>query len=76
MRESQPVNVITVPEAARALRLSVRSVVKLISAGRLRSFRVGRARRLSQKALVDFIRARERETTQNHRHRLEPTPAP
>jgi len=45
----------TVPETARALRLSTRSVFRLIQRGELPVVRVGRALRLDPRDLAEFV---------------------
>ena len=46
---------LTVPEVAEALRVSVRTVYNLLEAGALRGVRVGRAWRGPESALEEFI---------------------
>ena len=46
---------LTVPEVAEALRVSVRTVYNLLEAGALRGVRVGRAWRVPESALEELI---------------------
>jgi len=46
---------LTVAEVAEALRVSVRTVYNLLEAGALRGVRVGRAWRVPESALEEFI---------------------
>jgi len=46
---------LTVPEVAGILRVSVRTVYNLLEAGALRGVRVGRAWRVPESALEEFI---------------------
>jgi excisionase family DNA binding protein len=55
----QAVDVVTFAEVARALRVSIRTASKLVISGRLKSFQIGRCRRISRRALNDFIREGE-----------------
>ena len=50
-----PPEVLTIPEVMAALRLSRSKVYDLIRSGALRSFRVGRSRRVPVDALRAFI---------------------
>ena len=50
-------------EAAEALRFSRARIYEEIAAGRLRSIKVGRIRRVPVKALEDYIAAREAEAS-------------
>ncbi|RAG81731.1 DNA-binding protein [Streptacidiphilus pinicola] len=47
---------LTVPEVMAALRLSRNKVYDLLRARELRSFTVGRSRRIAVESLADFIR--------------------
>lgn len=46
---------LTVPQAAERLNLAVSTVWKLVGDGTLRSLRVGRARRVPEAALDEFV---------------------
>lgn len=48
-------SVLTVDEARRALKISHATLYRLLAAGELRSFRVGRSRRIAWSALQEFI---------------------
>lgn len=50
-----PGNVVTVPEVAEYLRVTTKTVYKLISEGELPSFRVGRAVRLRRADVEAFV---------------------
>lgn len=50
---------LTVPEVARLLRVTTKTVYKLVHAGQLRSFRVGRVMRCRRDEVARFIRERE-----------------
>ena len=52
----------TIPGAGKRLNSSRQTVYNEINAGRLRSYKVGRRRFISEEALVEYIRAREAET--------------
>ncbi|OLE22260.1 MAG: hypothetical protein AUG49_19640 [Catenulispora sp. 13_1_20CM_3_70_7] len=54
-----------VPEVCQRLRLSRSVVYELIRAGRLRSVKEGNCRRISERAVQDYIDLLEREATQN-----------
>lgn len=58
----------TVPEACKYLRLGVTTVYELIATGQLRTFKIGRARRVTRDALDEFIANREREASVGKRH--------
>ena len=51
----------TVEEAARALRISRGYLYRDITAGRLRTYQIGRRRYVSAEALQEYIRQREAE---------------
>jgi len=50
---------LTIPEAARALRLSRTTVYKLLADGELSSVYSGRARRIPLQAVHDYVRRNE-----------------
>lgn len=50
-----PTLLLTVEEAAESLRLSRTLVYELVSSGELRSVKIGRARRVSVRALQDYV---------------------
>lgn len=56
---SQASDIVTLAEAARVLKVSLRTLSKLVISGRLKSFQIGRCRRISRRALNDFIREGE-----------------
>lgn len=51
--------VLTVKEVAEALRLSPRTINRLISEQRLASIRLGRSRRVRPEAIAEFLTANE-----------------
>lgn len=53
---SNPQSVLLVPEAAKILRISTRKVENLIASNQLRSFRIGRSRRILQVDLEDYVK--------------------
>lgn len=53
----------TLPEVAQLLNLSLRKVVYLVSSRELRSFRVGKSRRVSAETLEEFIKKSEKATS-------------
>lgn len=57
--QHQNAAVLTVKEVAEALRLSPRTVNRLISERRLASVRLGRSRRVRREAVADFLNANE-----------------
>lgn len=56
----QPKLAYTVSEAARLLSLSRSFLYEAIQAGKLQSFKVGGARRISAKQLQDYLEKQER----------------
>ena len=59
MEQVAVIAALTVPEVAKALRVSERHVNRLISDRRLASVRVGRCRRIRPEALAEFLNAAE-----------------
>lgn len=53
--------VLTPEQAAAQLQISERQIYRLIRTGELRSVKVGRKRRISMRALEDFVEHQERE---------------
>ncbi|GAA3759650.1 excisionase family DNA binding protein [Spinactinospora alkalitolerans] len=51
----------TVKETVQILRLSRSEIYEQMSAGRLRYVKVGRARRISERAIADFVALLEQE---------------
>jgi excisionase family DNA binding protein len=49
----------TVTEAARALRISPRTVARLVASREISSVRIGRCRRIRQEALREYLQAVE-----------------
>lgn len=47
----------TPAEAAEVLRISRDHVYELCASGKLRSFRIGRARRIDSQSIADFVEA-------------------
>lgn len=52
---------ITLPEAADALRVSRRTIERLVAAGKLRLRKIGRSSRISEAELAEYV---NREATQ------------
>lgn len=52
----------SITEAERALGLSHQSVYNELNAGRLRSFKIGRRRFITEEALRDYVSEREAES--------------
>lgn len=59
MQQLNSTTALTVPEVAKALRVSERHVNRLISDRRLASVRLGRCRRIRPEALAEFLAAAE-----------------
>ena len=49
----------TPEEAARVLRLSRTTIYELLKSGQLRSYKVGRSRRIPATALAEFVASRD-----------------
>lgn len=56
---------LTIRDVCQALRVAHPTVYKQIRAGRLRSYKIGRRRFVTRKALDDYIAQSERETTRS-----------
>ena len=52
---------LTVDQVAKRNQISRQSIYKEINAGRLRSFKVGKSRRITEEAEQEWIRQREEE---------------
>jgi excisionase family DNA binding protein len=52
---SDPVALLTLPEAAERLRLSRRTVERLIDAGRIRPVRIGRRVLVTEREIAAFV---------------------
>ncbi|WP_313896015.1 helix-turn-helix domain-containing protein [Streptomyces sp. YIM 98790] len=61
MQPAPGVLVLTVPEAMAALKISRPKLYDLIRSGELRSFTIGRARRVPAEAVAAYIRKRMEE---------------
>ena len=59
MNEATPTHAHTLKSAATCLQLSERKVATLIAEGKLRSFKIGRSRRVSDDAIREFVREME-----------------
>ena len=57
MSDEQKTQIVySLPEAAKALRISVRKIYTLIGAKELKTFTIGDRRLVSHHALIDYIR--------------------
>jgi len=65
-KELEPVSPVAyrTPSVARALNMSTRAVQRFIETKELKSFRVGRMRLVSRKAVEEFVRSREEQAEQ------------
>ena len=68
-----PLQLLTVEECSEYLRLHPKTVRREIAAGRLKSVRLGTARRVPQVALAEYI---EGAAKANGSPEVEPTPSP
>jgi excisionase family DNA binding protein len=57
--EAQPVNVLTFEEMRGKLRISRSHAYALVASGELRSFTIGRSRRFTEAAVIEYIAQRE-----------------
>lgn len=72
---SAPIALLTLEEVARSLRVSKRWVEEVVAARRLRSFHLGRHRRITVDALGEFVRQCEQAET-GAAPQANPLPAP